>query len=327
MGRARASRESTKPAVTHYDTLEVGRHASPEVVKAAYRSLIQRFHPDRRPDDPDAAAKAAALTTAYEVLSDPARRAEYDQLLEAARAAAAPAPEAPRRASATASARARRASPAAESSPRWIWILFGLVLLGGAFWLFQPKRAKADDWAGLRQRFEASGQTEPQLRALIVRRDELLRQSPPLQAQMTAESARERAGRTLDLLDEPLVLQVGIGELTIPRVRLVLGSFDAPTLRSKLLANRDLYTREIVQRLTRTDPLRMVGASGDALFPSLIQDVMTKALATRPEEEYRSTWYESPGRYGVIEVQLPEGFRLRLPPGALGADPVEGGPP
>ncbi|MBB2484465.1 DnaJ domain-containing protein, partial [Mitsuaria sp. WAJ17] len=68
--------------MNHYDTLEVSARASPEVLRAAYRSLIQRFHPDRRPDDPEAAARAAAITEAYDVLSDPVRRAAYDEWLQ-----------------------------------------------------------------------------------------------------------------------------------------------------------------------------------------------------------------------------------------------------
>ncbi|HLO92744.1 MAG TPA: DnaJ domain-containing protein, partial [Burkholderiaceae bacterium] len=97
--------------MSHYETLEVHERASPEVVRAAYRSLIQRFHPDRRPDDPAAAARAAALTEAYEVLSDPARRADYDRWLAGQRAAAAPP-------SASASASARASATTARGASR-----------------------------------------------------------------------------------------------------------------------------------------------------------------------------------------------------------------
>ena len=36
---------------THYDNLQVARNASPEVIRAAYKSLTQRYHPDRNPND------------------------------------------------------------------------------------------------------------------------------------------------------------------------------------------------------------------------------------------------------------------------------------
>ncbi|WP_083446899.1 DnaJ domain-containing protein [Azoarcus sp. CIB] len=39
---------------THYDNLKVARDAPIEVIKAAYPSLSQKYHPDRNPDDPNA---------------------------------------------------------------------------------------------------------------------------------------------------------------------------------------------------------------------------------------------------------------------------------
>ena len=63
---------------THYDTLKVSLDAPIEVIRAAYRALSQKHHPDRRPDDPAAAAAMGLLNQAYEILSDPERRRAYD---------------------------------------------------------------------------------------------------------------------------------------------------------------------------------------------------------------------------------------------------------
>jgi curved DNA-binding protein CbpA len=62
---------------TYYDILGVSSVASPEEIKAKYRNLILRIHPDV--DGP--AALFRQVQKAYEVLSDPARRASYDRLL------------------------------------------------------------------------------------------------------------------------------------------------------------------------------------------------------------------------------------------------------
>lgn len=65
---------------TFYDVLQVSPSADTEIIKAAYNSLMQRFYPDGSPDDPnDDFLKA--LNKAYEVLSDPAKRAGYDAAL------------------------------------------------------------------------------------------------------------------------------------------------------------------------------------------------------------------------------------------------------
>lgn len=63
-----------------YNVLGVAPNASEEDIKKVYRSLAMRFHPDRNPE-PGAAARFQAIAKAYEVLSDPAKREEYNQSL------------------------------------------------------------------------------------------------------------------------------------------------------------------------------------------------------------------------------------------------------
>ena len=63
---------------THYDTLKVSRDAPIEVIRAAYRVLSQKYHPDRHPEDSAAADTMGLLNQAYEVLSDPERRRAHD---------------------------------------------------------------------------------------------------------------------------------------------------------------------------------------------------------------------------------------------------------
>lgn len=69
---------------TLYDLLEVSPNASPEVIKAAYRQLAMKYHPDRQPDAQArrrAEEQMKAINAAYEILSDPVQRAEYDRCL------------------------------------------------------------------------------------------------------------------------------------------------------------------------------------------------------------------------------------------------------
>lgn len=63
---------------THYDNLKVARDAPPEVIRAAYKSLAQKYHPDRNPNDARAAKIMGLLNLAYGVLSDPEERREHD---------------------------------------------------------------------------------------------------------------------------------------------------------------------------------------------------------------------------------------------------------
>lgn len=78
----------------HYETLSVARGAPPEVIRAAYRALSQKWHPDKN-EDPEAGRIMQAINAAYVILSDSAKRSNYDRTLEeqeATRTAHAPKP-------------------------------------------------------------------------------------------------------------------------------------------------------------------------------------------------------------------------------------------
>ncbi|KOM24684.1 hypothetical protein LR48_Vigan2426s000100 [Vigna angularis] len=66
--------------VDYYKLLQVDRSASDEDLKKAYRRLAMKWHPDKNPNNKkDAEAKFKQISEAYDVLSDPQKRAVYDQ--------------------------------------------------------------------------------------------------------------------------------------------------------------------------------------------------------------------------------------------------------
>ena len=62
-----------------YKALGVDKKASADEIKKAYRKLARQYHPDRNPDDAKAEARFKEVQHAYDVLSDPDKRKQYDR--------------------------------------------------------------------------------------------------------------------------------------------------------------------------------------------------------------------------------------------------------
>src|SRR3712207_9568812 len=63
----------------YYAALGVPKDADAAAIKKAYRKLARDLHPDKNPGNADAEARFKEVSEAYDVLSDPKRRAEYDE--------------------------------------------------------------------------------------------------------------------------------------------------------------------------------------------------------------------------------------------------------
>jgi curved DNA-binding protein CbpA len=62
-----------------YEILGVQRTADEAAIRAAYRKLAKKHHPDVNPDKPDAAARFGEISAAYDLLSDKEKRAKFDR--------------------------------------------------------------------------------------------------------------------------------------------------------------------------------------------------------------------------------------------------------
>ena len=68
------------PSLNYYDILEISPDASAEVIRAAYRSLCRKYHPDTKPDA-EGVKRFRSVQEAWEGLSDPEKRRQYDEQL------------------------------------------------------------------------------------------------------------------------------------------------------------------------------------------------------------------------------------------------------
>src|ERR1700750_1853130 len=65
--------------IDYYETLGIGKNASEDDIKKAYRKLARKHHPDLNPNDAAANKKFQQINEANEVLSDPEKRKKYDK--------------------------------------------------------------------------------------------------------------------------------------------------------------------------------------------------------------------------------------------------------
>ena len=67
----------------YYEILEVDKNASDQIIKVAYKSLVKKYHPDLKEGEEKrlAEAKIKEINEAYDVISDPVKREEYNQTL------------------------------------------------------------------------------------------------------------------------------------------------------------------------------------------------------------------------------------------------------
>ena len=64
----------------YYDILEINKNASPEIIEKAYKTLVKKYHPDLQENNlkNEYEEKLKKINEAYEILSDPEKRENYD---------------------------------------------------------------------------------------------------------------------------------------------------------------------------------------------------------------------------------------------------------
>lgn len=273
-----------------YEVLEVSPSASPQVIRAAYKSLMQRYHPDKSSGEGASAGsdgqRASLLAQAYAVLSDETLRQAYDrQLLQQTQAAVAvaPAPVVPRPLSRTAA----RAPQRVEAGGLWRWLGAAVLLSLGA-----AVAHKAGVFP-----FGASSGKAPAATAMV---SAALPDAAGLRVHLSGLVVQVRA--------EAVESSSEFHSLTVPSIILNVGPWQAQ--RVALHLKQEAVTEALRGALAALSYEKLIAVQGQATLARAVLDAVNATI------EPASPMPE-PGPdgvvpvYGVQSVVLPQSYSVR----------------
>lgn len=305
--------------MNYYELLEVSQNASPEVIRAAYKSLMQRYHPDKNPVRGAMADRAARMAQAYEVLSAADKRALYDtQLRRQAQARSSVSGTAPRRSGPGATAPPspsstpyRRAAPAARSN--WYLRLLAIVILASGAWLLLLSARKP------------AAPPQPEIASSPVLENSPLADRPESAGPAVAEAPKEppaQPPRRIALLATDLnVLLLNADNspdeaegrqhvLSIPALTVELGLIETDRFAADLERQKETLLQKLSEKLAHAKYVELK-IEGDRYLGKFIYDALRDLTGTRGLDDGSQAGPVEPNRFGVVAVALPSSFSLR----------------
>ena len=266
---------------------------------------------------------AAELTQAYELLTDPERKAALDAQLKAEPALRGSSAGGVQKSQVRSKSGALKPHPAANASVTWalrIAVVIACALFAWKMVGYVSKQFKSqapmDQLSEIRAQMEGAQISEAERRALFSRKQSLLEAHADLAKLERTQRINDLAQRSIPLLEEPLMVSLADVSnvnlppvrLAVPEITLVLGSFDAVQLKQHVARHRQRMVLELQRRLSSEPAMLALSADSEQSLKRVIRESVTASLELRLQETYPSTYFESPGRHGVVDVILPQSF-------------------
>jgi hypothetical protein len=292
--------------VNYYDVLEVSPKASAEVLRAAYKSLMQRYHPDKNRDNQEATQQAARLAQAYEVLSDPAKRAAYDaQLL----ADAQPQLQASAQTARSATGRHRTQQPK-PAQPWYVWGLLGFIVVAGGLVIVLSKPKPVPALPALE---------DPRLGVLDKSAASKLApvSSPPRVGELSEAELRARTvdafatNLSINLTPGPLERPDAKYVLTIPQLALRVNTLEHAKWVQTIELQRDIILRRLIDRLSAAHFTDLAGPGGELYLRQLVAMTVSQAIGLQEFQISPSGPVAVPASLASLDVLLPQSFTVR----------------
>ncbi|MDD5299087.1 MAG: J domain-containing protein [Gallionella sp.] len=287
--------------MNYYEILEVSQNASQEVLKAAYKSLMQRYHPDKNPGNVEAAEHSVIVVQAYEILSDSSKRAAYDielkrqlENLNNIRNRAR---------------NAQNAVPLGNTESKsygFLWLLITLIAL--AIWfVWLPHGKKQSSGSGAKEAGSLPGHYQPD-----TQQNKATERAPRLGARTIPVFIKdinvnlEASGESADVSQDDAGYV-----LTIQTLGVVVGAFDADKFIAFIEDNKKYISQKLAAKLAGIKYEMLMKHNGEPYLKQVILDSIGEITGTNRFEEYPSADTEAPAHYGVVDILLPESFTVK----------------
>lgn len=304
----------------HYDILEVSPKASAEVIRAAYKSLMQRNHPDKNADALESTtARAALIAQAYAVLSDPQQRRSYDE----SRLQGLPAERSPgglSRGGSSASPWGRQGGRTTSASWRtWYGtaLVISIICAGGAI-LVLSKRSAAPAAAVQESRPPLPRANETQLVANDAERSVRPASTAALSGAID-ESAAELQARTISSFVTDLSIELASSDpaptsaahvLHIPNLGLRFTQGQAG-LAQRIEEQRSAVIQQLLTTLGKAEYQELIKPDGDLYLKKLIEQAVCAGICLDESAALSSAVRSTQSQKLPLDALLPLSFSVR----------------
>jgi len=274
-----------------YEILEVSQNASPEVIKAAYKSLMQRYHPDKNPDNAEIAAHALNVVQAYEVLSDPNKRAAHDIRLKQLLANSLLV-DRDRNRVVQASSVANDWQAAKETNSYGVmWLLIALIIVLCLYAMSLLKNTHTDE--------NQSTNADKQRQIASDGVKEILPRTIPFYISNLTVALKETdkfAGGTTHVLN-------------IPILGVRVGTFESNKFLRYIDNNKTLIRQQLEEKLGDAKYEELIKFDGEQYLKNIVMDSIGDATGSNL---YKADPVNSAtaGQYGVVDVLMPRSFSV-----------------
>lgn len=299
--------------MNYYEILEISQHASPEVVKAAYKSLMQRYHPDRNPDNPEIAERASQIIQAYEVISDLTKRAAYDVELKLHDTKIVPGRSAIGKSSPLAS------TDLSGNKTGWaVWIIILSIIISG--WIIISVSKKGKTRQNETQNVQSSLNTNFSLNDrgedMSVQKDISMASDEKLLNAGADKPGSDDSTKVIYDLVSDFTVNIGSANnlhhvLSIPLLNAKVGSVESEKVIRYIEANKQLIVSKMSAKLANAKYEELIKLDGEQFLKNLILDSIDETAGTDRLKEFPSSGDENPGHYGVTDIILPNSFSVR----------------